>query len=103
MMELAIKFIILTLLVCHTGIAWQLMLMPGKILDRLAPKIERIKILFIRDLLSCVSCISGQFAFWNAIWIMYWTGKWEWAGVACMWVMMVIVLTDQLNRKYGYS
>lgn len=103
MIEVIIKGIIVTVLVCHTGIAWQLLLMPGKILDRLAPKIERIKILFIKDLLSCVSCVSGQVALWNAVWIMWRLNAWQWFGVAIMWVLMVIVLTDQLNRRYGYA
>lgn len=101
--EMILNFVILTVLVTHAGIAWTLLQTPGNLLDWLPQHIQRVRNPYVRDLLSCSKCVSGQAAFWNAVWIMWLANAWQWSGVAIMWVLMVIVLTDQLNRRYGYA
>lgn len=102
MIDTVLQFAVLTLLIAHTGIGLTLLQTPGNLLDWLPQHIAKIKNSYIVDLLSCCKCLAGQLAFWNSLWIMYWYNAWQWTGVLAMWVLLVIVLTDQLNRRYGY-
>lgn len=106
-MTLLIVFIVATLLVSHTGIAWAgILTTPGNLFDWVPAKLQRIKNEYVQDLLSCSKCISGQFAFWTFIGLSVYYDRFHWffsAFVLIAWVSWVIVVTDQLFKRYGYS
>lgn len=97
-----VNLLIITILVSHTGIAFTLLMRPGNILDWLAVRIERIRNEYLRQLLTCSKCLSGQVALWT---LLGYAVLIDWKGLILgwMWVLLVIVLTDQLGRRYGYS
>jgi hypothetical protein len=104
--ELIFLFLIITLLIAHIGITWSgILLQPGNLFDFLPPKIEKIKSPHLQNLLECPKCISGQFALWTFVGASIHTGIFHWFfsivfGIA--WVCLVIAVTDQLHRLYGY-
>lgn len=103
----AILFILtITLAVCHTGIAFILMQMPGNILNFIKGPIDGLHNEPLKELLQCQKCVSGQVALWiviafaivqpfGVVWYL-----WIFGGL--LWIPSVIVLTDQLSAKYGY-
>lgn len=98
-----IYFLILTIMVAHTGIALVgVMQAPGNILDWFPKWAEQKLPVYIADLVTCGKCISGQVALWTWIIGMIVVGPSStWWGFT--WVASVIVLTDQLMRRYGYA
>ena len=107
MLNLLLMWVATTIVTAHIGIAYGLLLRPGNLLDRLAPRIEKIKWTVLRDLLSCVKCVSGQAALWLYVWYCLRFHVKQEADiliiVGILWISSVIVVTDQLNRRYGYS
>lgn len=80
--------------------------MPGNLLDWLPKHIQRIKNPYIRDLFSCMKCVSGQVALWSFVGLMVHMGAWHWfftplAGI--LWICWIIVVTDQVSKLEGYG
>lgn len=102
-----IAFLLLTILVSHTGIAYVgILLTPGNMLDWLPKHIQTIKNPYLQDLLTCSKCISGQFALWTfvALSFHYQTFNPILSPMLCIaWISWVIVVTDQLMKRYGYA
>lgn len=107
MIEALILFIIATLVTSHVGIAYASVLTrPGNLLDWLPGKIDKIKNPYLKDLLMCCKCISGQFALWTFVAVSIYSGSFHWffSPVACiMWICWIVVFTDQANRLEGYA
>lgn len=101
-----IIFVFVTIMVAHTGIAWSLLLSPGSILDWLSPKIHRIRNPYIKDLLTCMKCVSGQVSLWLYVGGCFYLRLSDWPVLivgGVLWVSWIIVVTDQLAKKEGYA
>lgn len=103
MIDVILYIVLLTILVSHVGIAWGLLMMPGNLFDWVPGKIQRIKNPYLRDLLTCSKCISGQAALWVIVGAMIYQIDFILLVFGLFWIMLVIVVTDQLNKRYGYG
>lgn len=105
--EGAILFILIVLAISHTGIAWAgCLITPGNLLDWLPSRINKIKNTYIQDLLKCPKCISGQCALWVFIAVSFHVEQFHWffsPAIGLIFISVVIVVTDQLFRRYGYG
>jgi len=98
--------ILLLLMSSHIGIAWNILLSPGNILDWLNGYIDRIKYEYLKDLLTCAKCVSGQFGLWSYVFVCiryHFVDIDNMILIGVLWVSSVIVVTDQLMRRYGYA
>ena len=106
-MTIAIIFLITTLLISHTGIAFAgLLQSPGNLLDWLPSRIQKIKNPYLRDLLSCMKCVSGQVALWSFVAVSIVEGIFHPVyspGLCILWICWIIVVTDQLGKWEGYG
>lgn len=102
--EIVIVLIVGIVLVAHVGIAWNLMCMPGNLFDWVPVKVQKIKNPYLKDLLQCAKCISGQYALWTWVAICFFADLPVIAmiGGGIVWISAVIVVTDQGMRRYGY-
>lgn len=106
-LDYLILFLMATILVAHTGIAYAGVLQsPGNLLDWIPGRVQKIKNSYLRDLLTCMKCVSGQVALWSFVIVSIEAGIWHpvysiLAGI--LWICWVIVVTDQLGKWEGYG
>lgn len=107
MIEWILIAVLITLATAHIGIAWTLMTSVGNLMDWTKPLIAKIKSSYIQDLLTCAKCVSGQAGLWLSVFVwFYFRPAIDPIGYGMgvlVWLCTVIVLTDQLNQKYGYA